>query len=250
MPRQSTKGSSEKGKPELRFAPVSASISVRIQLNEALYIRNPQDSKFGRSLLLHGIALLDEIGLEEFTFKKLAQRMDGTEASVYRYFSNKHVFLAYLSSYYWSWIRYRIEMDVRTISDPVEQLLLIIQILVDVAKASPEVDYIDMEVLHRIVVAESTKVYRTKMVDEENRQGFFLAYKALCSSIAGVIKSIQPEYPYPKSLATTLMEMAKDHMYFAHHLPRLTDIQIIGQDFQPAVDLLRHFAFTQLRIER
>jgi AcrR family transcriptional regulator len=229
------------------FAPAAASVSLKIQLNENLYLRDPQESKLGKSIITQSILLLDELGLEDFTFKKLAVRMESTEASVYRYFANKHLLLVYLSSYYWAWIRYRIEVENHNISDPTLRLENILVILVDAARHQPDNDFVDMSALHRIVVSESAKVYYTKLVDEENRQGFFLMYKALCWQIAEVLLAIAPNYPYPRALASSLMEMAKDHIYFALHLPRLTDITIHEGDFRPAVELLRHFTFTQLR---
>jgi AcrR family transcriptional regulator len=229
------------------FAPATAGVSLKIQLNEKLYLRDPQESRLGKNIITHSIALMDELGLEEFTFKKLAVKMESTEASIYRYFANKHLLLVYLSSYYWAWIRYRIEVENYNIVDPTEKLENILEILVDAARQKPDNDFVDMSALHRIIVAESAKVYHTKLVDEQNRQGFFLMYKALCWQIAEVLIAIQPAYPYPKALASSLMEMAKDHIYFALHLPRLTDITFKDGDFRPAVELLRHFTFTQLK---
>ena len=38
--------------------------------------------------------------VEEFTFRKLAQKINTTEASVYRYFENKHRLLIYILAWY------------------------------------------------------------------------------------------------------------------------------------------------------
>jgi AcrR family transcriptional regulator len=229
--------------------PQGSRVSLNIALNDKLYLRDPQDSRLGRNILRHGIALLDELGLEEFTFRKLAVRMDSTEASVYRYFANKHNLLVYLSSYYWAWIRYNIDTENRHIEEPLQRLEHILHILVNVASSESGVEYIDLKALHRVVVSESTKVYHTKSVDEENRQGFFLSYKELCWVIAETLIAVHADYPYPRALATTLMEMAKNHIHFAQHLPRLTDIQLEGDDFTPALNLIRHFAYTQLGVK-
>ena len=53
-----------------------------------------------------------EIGFESFTFKKLAAKIESTEASVYRYFENKHKLLIYLVSWYWNWVEYRLDMEI------------------------------------------------------------------------------------------------------------------------------------------
>jgi AcrR family transcriptional regulator len=38
----------------------------------------------------NGLILINKIGFEEFTFKKLSIEISTTEASIYRYFENKH----------------------------------------------------------------------------------------------------------------------------------------------------------------
>ena len=81
-------------------------IRIQMQLNEKLYLRDPQDTKLGRKIIRHSILLIDEIGFEQFNFKKLAERIESTEASVYRYFENKHLLLVYLLCWYWEWTKF------------------------------------------------------------------------------------------------------------------------------------------------
>ena len=106
----------------------------------------------------------------------------------------------------------------------------------------------DEDVLHRIVVAEGTKAYHTKQVDEQNKQGFFLTYKALSLKIADIIREIDPSYPYPKALASTLLGMANDQIYFARHLPSLTDIKINGEEYGQVKKLLNDFVMRILHV--
>ena len=61
-------------------------LQLKFALPEKLYLKDPQDTKFGNKLLHHAILLLAEIGFESFTFKKLAQKMSSAEVSIYRYF--------------------------------------------------------------------------------------------------------------------------------------------------------------------
>lgn len=218
-------------------------ITIQIKLNEKLYLRDPQDTKLGRKIIEHSILLIDEIGFEDFTFKKLADKINSTEASVYRYFENKHLLLVYLLSWYWEWIKFRIEFNTYNIEDPEQRLRLALNTIIDSAKPNPSVDFVDEEVLHRIVVAEGIKTYRTKMVDKENKKGFFLTYKSLCGVLAEMITDVNPHFPYPKALASTLMEMSNDHIYFAEHLPSLTDITIENEDLSQAKQLLEDFTF-------
>ncbi|MCB0621748.1 MAG: TetR/AcrR family transcriptional regulator, partial [Saprospiraceae bacterium] len=131
-------------------------------------------------ILQQAILLIDELGLEQFTFRKLAERIESTEASVYRYFENKHLLFVYLLNWYWEWMRFRVDYNTHNLASPVERLRMAITMIVDTAKRNTDVAFVDEDVLHRIVVTEGTKAYHHKMVDEENRIGFFLSYKNLC----------------------------------------------------------------------
>ena len=42
------------------------------------------------SILSKSIELMEQMGYEQLTFKKIATAIESTEASVYRYFQNKH----------------------------------------------------------------------------------------------------------------------------------------------------------------
>jgi len=219
-------------------------VSIQMRLNEKLYLRDPQDTRLGRQIVEAGILLIDEIGFECFTFKKLAERIGSTEASIYRYFENKHLFLVYLVSWYWEWMRFRIEFRTMNVSDPREQLEIAIRTLVECPRDVHSVDFVDWEALHRIVISEATKAYHIKEVDEENRDGFFLSYKGLSSKLAEIILAADPGFPYPNSLAINLLEMASHHLYFAKHLPSLTEIKAEeGNEVDQLVGLLRFFSF-------
>ncbi|MFN7118559.1 MAG: TetR/AcrR family transcriptional regulator [Saprospiraceae bacterium] len=222
-------------------------VTIQIRLNEKLYLRDPQDTKLGRKIIQHSIWLIDEIGFEDFTFKKLADRIGSTEASIYRYFENKHRLILYLLSWYWEWVKFQIEFHTANIPDPEQKLEIAIDTMLDSARPNPSIDFVDEATLHRIVIAEATKSYRTKMVDAENKQGFFLTYKALCRTLADILSEINPNYPYPRALASTLLEMSNDQVYFAEHLPSLTEISITDADLSPVKQLLKDFALNLLR---
>lgn len=218
-------------------------IGIQIQVNDNLYIRDPQETKLGKTIIQHSILLIDEIGFEQFTFKKLAERIESTEASVYRYFENKHNLLVYLLCWYWEWMAYLIDFNTHNITDPVTKLRIVIQSMINSAQPNTSISFVDEDVLHRIVIAEGPKGYHTKSVDQENKAGFFMTYKALVAKIGNIIQEVNPHFAYPKALATTLLGMASDHVYFARHLPRLTDIKIIDNDLSQVEEMLYHFAF-------
>jgi len=200
-------------------------VNVSITLNPGLYLKDPQQSELGKRIIKHSILLIEEIGFEQFNFKKLAEEMKSTEASIYRYFENKHLLLIYLVSWYWEWLSYMIRIKTFNIEDPRKKLEVIIHTFVSISEENPAIAYVNESSLHNLVIAESTKVYHTKGVDEENKKGFFLNYKEMVSFVSDVILEINPDFPYPHALASNLFEMTNNHFYFADHLPRLTDIE-------------------------
>ena len=219
------------------------SASVQINVNENLYIRDPQSTKLGKKIIKEGILLINELGLESFTFKKLAERIDSTEASIYRYFTNKHIFLVYLVSYYWEWVRFRIDFNSMNIDDPVRKLKIVVKTIVDTVRLANPAEYIDRDALHHLVIFEGSKAYHIKEVDEENKQGFFRTLKALNAKIAGIILDINQDFPYPKAAASDLLEMANNHHYYAEHLPSLTDIKIEADNMEELEQLMEYFIF-------
>lgn len=216
-------------------------IGIQMKLNNKLFLRDPQDTKLGRKIIQHSIFLFDEIGFEQFTFKKLADRMESTEASIYRYFENKHLLLIYLINWYWEWVTYQIDLNTMNVSDPKKKLLIIIKTIVNASKENPAIEYVNEAILHRIVIAEATKAYHTKQVDDENKDGFFLNYKKLSERIYAVILEINPQFPYPRTVSSSLLEMANNHIYFAQHLPRLTDIKVQENNYDEVTDMLIYF---------
>ena len=100
--------------------------------------------------------------------------------------------------------------------------------------------------LHRIVIAEGSKACHNKEVDEQNKEGFFWSYKSLSQKIAEIILENNPSFPYPRALASNLLEMANHYTYFAQHIPALTDITLIAGNLEPLEALLNYFAFKLL----
>ncbi len=223
------------------------SARIKIELNKNLFLRDPEETELGRKILEHSVKMIDSIGFEHFTFKKLAKEIESTEASVYRYFENKHKLLVYLVSMYWVWIDYQLTFAIQNMPDPVMKLKRIIKIIARASAGYSEtlqMPHIDETALYRIVISESSKAYLTKEVDEDNKGGFFREYKSLCNKIAGIVLEINPEYPYPHSLISTLFETAKKQVFFAQHLPSLTEAKVDGANFDQIADYLEHLAFS------
>ena len=219
-------------------------LNIKIDISPELYLKNPDSSELGRKIISNSIQLINEIGFELFTFKKLGLLIHSPESSVYRYFENKHKLLVYLVSWYWEWVKFQIDFNTMNIADPRDKLKRVLSVLAEASKANPYVEHVDEQTLHRIVIAEASKAYHTKEVDEENNEGFFSNYKVLTARIGDIIREINPNFPYPTALASNLIEMANNHIYFAEHLPALTDVKIgEGRDLSEIQDLLEFFAF-------
>ena len=53
-------------------------LDIRIKMNEKLYLRNPEDSAVGKRIVSQGLILINKLGFEDFTFKKLSIEIDTT----------------------------------------------------------------------------------------------------------------------------------------------------------------------------
>lgn len=224
-------------------------IQVRILPASELFLRDPQDTDLGRRILSTSIRLMGELGLEAFTFKKLASELGSAEASVYRYFSNKHQLLLYLVSWYWDWVHHLVNQAIAGKTEPNDRLRAAIGALTRPFVDNPGVPYIDERKLHQLVISEGSKAYHTKTVDQENNKGVFHGYKSLSDEISTLVLRINPSFPYPRTLATSLFEMAHNHPYFADHLPRLTDLKA-GKDLSKRLEeMLWSWTSTLLKMD-
>lgn len=196
---------------------------LQIPVQEALFLKDPTSSTVGKSILEHGLILLSEIGLEDFTFKKLAVKISSTESTIYRYFENKHQFLSYLFNFYWAWMDVNIAFATTNIDDPKERLRRIIGLITKKVSNDLRTPFIDEALLQDVIALESSKTFLSKKVDEENQAGYFLQYKKLVDRISAVIIEINPSYPYPNALVSTILESSFHQRYFGNHLPRLTN---------------------------
>lgn len=221
-------------------------LQLQIKMNEALFVRDPESSELGKKILKHSIMLIHEIGFEAFTFKKLAEETGTTEAGVYRYFENKHKLLVYLTAWYWGWLEFRILFHTNNIRNPAVKLKKVIALLAKTVEDDEQTSFINESVLHKIIITEGTKAYLTKQVGEDNKQQFFKPYKDLCAVIGTIITECSPGYKYPKSLASTIIEMAHFQNFFMHNLPSLTDFGKTKQE-QGIIAFLTDLVFASLK---
>lgn len=198
-------------------------LQLQIKMNEKLFIKNPEATELGKKIILHSVQLIHEDGFEAFTFKKLAKAIGTTEAGIYRYFENKHRLLMYITAWYWSWVDYQVTFHTNNITDPVVKLKKTIALLATPIDDNVTTSYVNEKMLHQIIITEGSKAYLTKKVSEDNKDHLFKPYKDLCAKIGDIILECKPDYRYPKSLSSTIIEMAHLQNFFMNHLPSLTD---------------------------
>jgi AcrR family transcriptional regulator len=224
-------------------------INITIDVSDTIYLRDPLETGLGKKIIQHSINLFHEVGFEDFNFKKLANRMGSTEASVYRYFENKYKLLAYLVAWYWDFIHFMILIETRNVSNLWEKLYRIVDTLVNSLKDAPVPEYIDHEKLHTIVVENASKVYHNKQVDTLKQAGFYTNFKKLVTTIAEGVKSVDPTYRYPVALATNIVEVSLNNEYYLEHLPGLTDVQNANSldAKKETIKMIKHFLDRALR---
>ena len=196
--------------------------SVKIAINEKIFLKDPDSSELGKRIIENSILLIDEIGFEAFTFKKLGERIGSNESSIYRYFENKHKLLVYLTSWYWGWLEYQLVFSTNSIADPVEKLKQALSIVSKTTVEDLSYSHVNEVLLNKIVINESSKSFLTKEVDEENKEGYFVIYKRMVNRLEEMIKTVAPEYPYASSLASTILEGTLHQHFLMDHFPSLT----------------------------
>lgn len=220
-------------------------LDIRIKMNEKLYLRNPEDSAVGKRIVSQGLILINKLGFEEFTFKKLAKEIETTEATIYRYFENKHRLLVYLTTWYWSFLEYKVVFSLNNINDAETKLKTIIKLLGTEPQINQETDYISENAAYQLLKWESSKAYLTRNETKDNKDRLFKPYKDLCGRIALIIKEYNPKYKYPNSLASTLLEMSHAQKFFMENLPALTDAT--QPDDKKLIQFLEHLVFSSLK---
>ena len=221
-------------------------VKLQIKMNEKLFIRDPEQTELGKKIIRHSIQLIYKYGFELFTFKKLAEDIGTTESGIYRYFENKHRLLIYITAWYWGWLQYRVTFITNNIKDPAVKLKKIIQLLATTVVDDDKTLHINENLLHQIIIAEGSKAYLTKHVSADNKEQLFKPYKDLCAVIAAIILECNSKYKYPRSLASTIIEMAHFQNFFMNNLPSLTDFGKTKDELK-VVSFLKDLVFSSIK---
>lgn len=197
--------------------------SVKLEMDEKLYVKDPESSDLGRKIVEQSILLIDEIGFESFTFKKLGVKIHSNESSIYRYFENKHKLLLYLASWYWSWVEYKMVFSTNGISDPVEKLAASIEVLTQTVEEDSSFSHINEVVLNKIIINEYSKSYLVKEISSDGKEGSFIICKRLVERLSKMISDVDGDYEFPTSLASNVLEGSLHQNFLKSHFPSLTN---------------------------
>lgn len=196
--------------------------NLKIAVPEKIYVKDPESSDLGKRIVEHSIILIDEIGFDSFTFKKLGSLIGSNESSIYRYFESKHKLLLYLSSWYWAWIEYQLVIETHNLN-PLDKLLKAIEVVSRTTKTDSTFSHINEVVLNRIIVNENSKSFLTKEVDQENKEGYFVIYKRIVYRLRDMVTALKPNYIFPSSLASTIIEGSLHQHFLKSHFTSMTD---------------------------
>ena len=197
--------------------------SIKIGINEKIYVKDPQSSDLGKRIVEQSILMINDVGFERFTFKKLGDEIGSNESSIYRYFENKHKLLLYLTSWYWGWLEYHLVFTTNNLANPAEKLERAIAVVTRATIEDSAFSHVNEILLNKIVINEYSKSYLTKEVDVENKEGYFGIYKRLVTRICEMIQAVDAEYKYPSSLASTILEGSLHQYFLKDHFSSLTD---------------------------
>ena len=216
--------------------------NLKIAVPDKIYVKDPESSDLGKRIIQHSIILIDDIGFDSFTFKKLGALIGSNESSIYRYFESKHKLLLYLSSWYWAWIEYQLVFETHTLH-PKNKLEKAIEVVTRAIKEDSNFSHINEVVLNRIMVNENSKSFLTKEVDQENKDGYFVVYKRIIYRLRDMIKDFQSEYKFPSSLASTILEGSLHQHFLKEHFTSITDC---GEGLTPT-DFMKNLVLNTLK---
>ena len=193
---------------------------IDVQVPENLYIKNPRESRVGKDILAHGAAMIAKCGIEAFNFLKLASECQCTEATIYRYFENKHKLLLYYLNLFWGWQEYFMVMRTHSVEEPGKRLKEVVSVL-----SHPEIpsntDPAYGANIVEIATSEGVKIHLSREVGAEITDGSMFVYYRLLKRISKFISDKKPKHKYPDTLAITIIDAALQTKFYQDRYPGL-----------------------------
>lgn len=157
--------------------------------SNALYVKDPLSSPVGMQILASAVPMIQSAGLEGLTFKKLAFEMKSTEATIYRYFSNKQQLLMYSMSIYAAALQMRLMLTTSNITQPQDKLRAAIKSLLEVPRRDGTLEGMRMIHLHAIWCAEMPKHMDGSLAENSQRKAWYQDITDLVARLKDVMSA-------------------------------------------------------------
>ena len=120
-------------------------------------------------------------------------------------------------------MEYRLVFSTANIENKLEKLKKAITIVTENIEDDYSTAHINEAILNKIIIEEFTKTLHNKHVDKENKEGFFLIYKQVNYRIEKMINDVNPDYPFAKSLVSSIIEGSLHQHFLKNHLKTITN---------------------------
>jgi hypothetical protein len=127
-----------------------------------------------------------------------------------------------MTIWFWGWTESKLIFAITNIEDKELKFRKAIKIITEDVLEDRNFKDINERKLQKVVYDESAKAYINKVVDDENRNGVFAYYKSVVQRVSDIVLEINPDYPYPHMLVSTIIEGTHLQRFFVDHLPGLT----------------------------
>ena len=114
-------------------------------------------------------------------------------------------------------------IETYSITDTTEKLKKAIEVVTKTTEQDNKYSHINEVLLNSIIINENSKVYYTKDVDEDNKEGFFMPYKRTIQRIADIILAYNPDYKFALSYASTMVEGSLHQHFIQQHFKSITN---------------------------
>lgn len=216
---------------------------INFEMAECLSSKNPIGSEIGQEILRKSSQLIVRDGIDLFTFKKLAIEIGSTESTIYRYFENKHQLLLYLTSWYWNLLEVKLAFITSNLHNPVERMDIALHFLSAPINELSATSFLDENVLHQIVIRDSTKSINALGMTVKKNTEYLEAYINLVKRLSEIIHKVNSKYKFPSALAISLIETSHHQAHLQGILPGVSDLDVNPKN---VYKFLQQLAFTAL----
>lgn len=198
---------------------------VSLVFDKGLYTKDPMSSAIGQEIIRQSVEMISATGLDQFTFKKLAQQLQSTESTVYRYFQNKHQLATYLASYHWSLMEWRIAFATANITNDQTRFENALRELCRWVVDDPESSYINEAKLQHMVITSGFNTFLPLELSKSEKQAYTSSYNHLIRRLSLIVQKSHRLIKHHDALASAIIESVHHQMYLQLHTPHLTDIK-------------------------